>query len=166
MIVSHTVTTSPQSSTRMNAVYVFTDHVGGTKTIRRLVSNALDTNADALSLYSAIENRLSILEINKAISMLEEGKDITSLAITPIYNTSKNLVKAVFRHIMKVKDPYLVLAMEPLIIYIRANYTNAQIINLLDFTAEQASKMNTRINAILDNAAAFTTYNTNAEDIE
>jgi hypothetical protein len=59
-IVSHTVTTTPQSSTRLNAVYTFTDHVAVEVVVNKLVANAFDTEADALSMYPQIEQQQSV----------------------------------------------------------------------------------------------------------
>ena len=80
-IVSHTVTTSPQSSTRMNAVYWFTDHIGGVTVVNKLVANEFDTNSDALSMYPQIEIQLANDEIYHQFSIAENGEnpDINSV---------------------------------------------------------------------------------------
>jgi len=70
-IVSHTVTTTPQSSTRMNVVYTFTDHLGGTTVVNKLQPNGTDTNAEALAMYALIEAQLADREINEAVGVAE-----------------------------------------------------------------------------------------------
>ena len=165
-IVSHTVSTSPQSSTRMNVVYDFLDHVGGHTFVRKLVQNAFDTNADALSMYDRVAEGLAEGEESKAVSDTENGEDVLADVTGAVHSTPKKMAKKLIYHMMRTRDPYLVIALEPLIVYLRANYTNAQLIVFLDLTAAQATKMNSRINAILDNKSVFTTYDDNAEDIE
>ena len=165
-IVSHTVTTSPQSATRMNAHYAFTDHVGGVHSVRKLVSNTFDTEADALAMYDRVAEGLVSAEEQAILGMVENGEDIQSTILNPVHSTTKELVKKAIRYMMRERNPYIVIALEPLINYLRANYTGAQLITFLDITSEQATKMNNRINAILDNKSAFTTFDSNAEEIE
>ena len=70
-IVSHIVTTSPQSSTRMNVVYAFTDHIAGVTFVQKLVVNAFDTEADALSMYPQIEAQLADGEVGTQVAVAE-----------------------------------------------------------------------------------------------
>lgn len=165
-IISHTVTTSPQSATRMNAYYAFTDHVGGVHRVRKLVSNTFDTEADALAMYDRVAEGLVSAEEQAILAMVENGEDIQSTILNPVHSTAKEMAKKAIYYMMRERNPYIVIALEPLINYLRANYTGAQLITFLDITSEQATKMNTRINAILDNKSAFTTFDSNAEEIE
>ena len=70
-IVSHAITSTPQSDTRANAVYTFTDHVGATVTVNKLVANAFDTDADALSMYPTIERQQASQEISEQFARAE-----------------------------------------------------------------------------------------------
>jgi hypothetical protein len=165
-IVSHTVTTTKQSSTRKNAVYTFTDHIGGLTHVNKLVANNFNTETDALSMYARIVEGLVDSEESEIEAKVEAGEDVSALVLATNHTTAKNIVKKLIRYMMRTRDPYLVIALEPLIIYLRANYTGAQLISFLDITAGQATKMNQRINAILDNKSVFTDYDAGAEDIE
>jgi len=74
-IVSHTVTTSPQSATRVNVIYTFIDHLGVQTVIRSLVENAFDTEAAALSMYPLLEEQDASAEIMRAFAVAEEWKN-------------------------------------------------------------------------------------------
>jgi len=165
-IVSHTLLSESVSGSRKYVTYQFTDHLSNTVTVDKLVPLDHDTNAEMLSMYTGIENSQSNTEEKLIVDTIETNSDIVTSITSPKYSTAKNLAKKVIYYMMREKDPRIVLALEPLIIYLRANYTNAQLITFLDLTSEQATKMNTRINAILDNKTAFTTFDNNAEEIE
>ena len=165
-IVNHALVSSAPNGNRLNVTYRFTDHLTKEHLVDDLVPAGTDTNADMLSRYAALDTQHAENEITLQISRAEDGEDILSVAQSPNYTTAKILVKRVIRHMMRVRDPYLVIALEPLIVYLRANYTNAQLLTFLTLTATQGTKMNSRINAILDNKAAFTTYDANLEDID
>ena len=165
-ITSHIVTATPQSGTRNNTVYTFTDHVGGTVVVNKLLPYTYDAEADALAMYAHIAAQQADSEDNLAQGLMLAGTDPLALVLAPTYSTSKIMVKKLIRYMMRVRDPYLVFVLEPLIIHLRANYTNPQLLAFLDITAEQATKLNSRINAILDNRAILDTYDANAEEIE
>lgn len=165
-IVSHDVTTTPQSGTRDNAVYTFTDHVGGTTVINKLVPYAFDVDVDAASMYDQVAANLAEQEETIGEAMVESGLDVLAYVQAVDHTTTKKVVKRIIRYMMRERNPYIVIVLEPLIIYLRANYTNAQLMTFLDITAGQATKLNTRVNAILDNQAFLDTFDSNAEEIE
>lgn len=165
-IVSHTVTLTPQSGTRDNAVYTFTDHIGGTVVVNKLLPYAYDVDADALSMYDQIAANLAEQEETLGEGMVERGLDVLAYVQAVDHTTTKIIVKRIIRSMMRERNPYMVIVLEPLIVYLRANYTNAQLMTFLDITAGQATKLNSRINAILDNRAILDTYDANAEEIE
>ena len=165
-IISHNVIITPQSGTRDNVVYEFTDHIGGVTVVNKLLPYAFDTDADALSMYPQIEEHLAEKEGASGETMVERGLDVLSYVQAVDHTTTKIVVKRIIRRMMRERNPYMVIVLEPLIIYLRANYTNAQLMTFLDITAGQATKLNTRINAILDNRTFLDTFDTNAEEIE
>ena len=107
MIVSHTVTTTLQSSTRVNAVYTFTDHTSGTTTIKKLVSNTLDTEADALSMYSLIESQLADAEITEQVSAAERWENPDKVAE---HQSQADFDRRLLGRLMTFLDAHVVLA--------------------------------------------------------
>ena len=106
-VVSHTVTTTPQSATRVNAVYVFTDHIGGTTTINKLVANAFDTEADALSMYAQVEAQLADAEVGVAISAAELWNNPDKV---PDHQTQADFDRRVLGRLMTFLDAHVFLA--------------------------------------------------------
>jgi hypothetical protein len=98
--------------------------------------------------------------------------DEDSLYITqnPRWSTDRRIAKKLIRWMMREQDPRIVIALEPLIDYIRANYTAAQIAAWLDLTIAQVLKMNRRINAVLEDVgtikAQIVVFEAESEDIE
>lgn len=171
-IISHEtiISSHAQANGEIGIYHVFIDHNGiSHKRAARRVSGILtsaDYLAERLSLVSIVEQELNDEEEDNLVSEIEQGNDVLAFVLSPTHSTSKLLAKKLIRHMMRERDPRLVIALEPLIVYLRANYTNDQLINFLDITTNQSIKMNTRINAILDNkVAVFDTFDTNSEDI-
>ena len=165
-ITAHDLVSAVPNGNRQNVTYRFTDHLAETYDVHKLVPQGHDTDADMLSMYAGIEASLAEAEIGEAIDLAEGGIDILSRIQNPDHTTSKIIGKRVIYHMMRTRDPFLVIALEPFIVWLRATYTAAQLKTFLDLTDTQAVKMNQRINAILDNKADFDVYEANAEDIE
>ena len=106
-IVSHTVTTTPQSETRANAVYTFTDHVGVTVTVNKLVANAFDTNADALSMYAQIEQQQADNEIAEQVAVAEQLQNPDKVAV---YQTQPVFDRRLSGRLMTLEDAHAFLA--------------------------------------------------------
>ena len=100
-IVSHTVTTTPQSGTRVNAVYTFTDHVGVTVTVNKLVANAFDTDADALSMYAQIEQQQADSEIAEQVALAERWINPDKV---PVYQTQAEFDRRLLGRLMTEWD--------------------------------------------------------------
>jgi hypothetical protein len=165
-IVSHAITTTAQSPTRVNAAYIFTDHTGGTVKLSKLVGVGFDTEADALAMYNGISRAQAASEAAQSIEKLEAGADPVALVLNVTHATSKSIAKKLIFHMMRERDPFIVIILEPLIVYLRAELTGAQLLAFLDLTPAQGVRLNTRINAILDNKAALLSADANREDIE
>ena len=101
-IVSHTVTTTKQSETRVNAVYTFTDHVGVTVTVNKLVANAFDTEADALSMYAQIEQQQADGEIGEQLAVAERW--INPDKVPPVYQTQADFDRRLLGRLMTQWD--------------------------------------------------------------
>lgn len=100
-IVSHTVTTTPQSATRVNAVYTFTDHVGGTVVVRKLVANDFDMDADALSMYAQIEQQQADMEISEQLSVAERWINPDKV---PVYQSQADFDRRLLGRLMTQRD--------------------------------------------------------------
>ena len=164
-IISHTLHSSTSNGSRIDVTYKFTDHLGKDYLYAKLVPIGFDTNADMLSMYADLDTGLEEGEINQQIEDVENGIDVLPVVKSPKHSTSKKIAKALIRHMMRTKDPYLVIALEPLIVYLKTNYTNTQLKNFLNINTAQLTKLNKRVNAILNNKADFVIYGDNAEDI-
>lgn len=116
-------------------------------------------------LHAQQELELNKKEVLGMVEGIDNGDDPLPLIQSPEHSTSKQLAKKAIRHMMKMRDPFIVITLKPLINYLRANYTNAQLVSFLDLTTAQAIKMNNRINAVLDNKTIYETFDQNAEDI-
>lgn len=166
-ISSHSLISTIPSGNRNYVTYQFTHDGGRIDRINKLVPSGHDTNADMLSMYDGIEQSASDGEEAALEALAEDDVEITSTMVLAVkYTTAKKAAKKLIRFMMRTRNPYLVIALEPLIIYLRATYTNPQLLNFLDITQAQGVKMEARIDEILDNKSVFTTYDANAEDIE
>ena len=123
-------------------------------------------NHRIVNIVPAVQLGLEDNEGNKLIQLIDNGHDILARIQTPVHSTTKKLVKKIIRYMMQEQSPYLVIALEPLINYLRTNYTAQQLITFLDITADQATKLNARINAVLNNKQAFLDADSNREVIE
>jgi len=85
----------------------------------------------------------------------EGGKDFNTVAnpqtyaLNPKWSTTKRIAKTLVYWMMEEKDPRIVIYLEPLLDYIKANYNATQIANFLDITTAKVLRMNARIDAIL-----------------
>lgn len=171
-IVSHyTQADTHTQKLRRYVRHFFVDHLGATHThgFSLLAATLTDVDYDAIraALVAGVETGLAEAEYHNLISMIESGEDVLPAILSPAHATSADLAKRVIRYMMRERDPRIVIALEPLITYLRANYTGAQLRNFLDLTVAQAQKMDARINAILDNkAAVFDAFDANGEEIE
>jgi len=152
------------SGARVYVTYRFTDHVGGTHDVNRYVSNTTDHAQALLDLIPDINARMIEQEVDSAVSRVESGEDPVVLVNNPDHSTTKRLTKALLYYMMRERDPLFVILLEPLILDIRANFTAVQMAAFLDLTAAQVTKLNGRINNILDNKADFLAFENDSED--
>jgi hypothetical protein len=148
-------------------VYEFTDHLGKQyQRFRKRVPVGFDVDADILSLVPQVETELAENEAVQARDRVLNGENPETIALNPEHGTSKQIAKSLIRWMMQDRDPYIVIFLEPLIVYLRANYTAAQLKTFLDITAAQAIKMDARIDAILNNKVDLQIAESNMEVIE
>jgi len=153
-------------------MFRFVDDVGKEhRTSWRYVALDYDEVAGLAAMTIKVNQSLKGREIGNIVGMVTSSKErnVTVDYMTPLLNptetTSKDIAKHLIRLMMKLRDPLLVIWLEPLILYIRANYTAPQVATFLDMTPEQVTRMNTRINNILDNKVDILAFNDSAEEI-
>lgn len=100
-IVSHTITTSPQSDTRINITVVFTDHLGDTTTVRKQVPTDYDSEAWALSYYAVLDEQAASGEISEAFQNAENGINPDRVAV---YQTQSEFDRRLLGRLMTVED--------------------------------------------------------------
>ena len=76
-------------------------------------------------------------------------------AQNPKWSTEKSIAKTMIYWMMRERDPRIVIYLEPLITYLKTNYTVTQLANFLGITEAQVLKMNNRVNAILTDSGTF-----------
>jgi hypothetical protein len=163
-IVSSEVFSLSPSGDRVNVVYRFTDHVAEIHDVTRLVPNTTDHNAALIALTPVVNARIIRQEENNIEGRVESGEDPLIITSNPVHSTRKRLVKKLLFWMMREKNPFIVILLEPLIIDIRANFTSIQLQNFLDLTATQVTRLNNRINFILDNKTAFLAFRDSDEE--
>ena len=95
----------------MNAVYTFTDHIGGETIVHKVVANDFDTEADALSMYSQIEQQLADNEIAEAIGGTEQGVNPEKV---PDHQSQADYDRRVLGYMMTVEDAHSFLVAYPM----------------------------------------------------
>ena len=156
IVSSRIVEDAAQKDGRRYLRYGHTDH-NATEHVTHVRLVPADFVADADSDASRQEASLDESERGEAISRVESGEDALTVVNSFDHSTQKELAKALVYEMVRRRDPYFVLSMEPLIDFIRANFTAPQIRNFLDITAAQLTKLNTKYNAIIANKADLLT---------
>ena len=152
IVSSRIVEDAAQKDGRRYLRYGHTDHNSKEHVTHvRLVAAAFvaDPDADAPRQATALDES----ERGEAISRVESGEDALTVVNSFDHSTQKELAKALIYEMVRRRDPYFVLLMEPLIEWIKANFTNVQIRNFLDITASQLTTLNTKYNAIIASKA-------------
>ena len=111
-----------------------------------------DLAAEAAKLEAELETNeaAEIHGIAENNALHNRSADYMTRLLAPELTTSKVIAKRLIRWMMRERDPRIVIALEPLIDYLRTNYTAQQLATFLDMTSEEVTRVNTRINRILD----------------
>lgn len=135
----------------------------------KLVSSDFDTTADMTALGPILLDRAAQQEIDAGQEMTQIANPLT-YALNPKWSTSKAIAKEMIRWLMREQEPRIVIFLEPLIEYLRINYTAEQLQNFLDLSSTQLTKMNRRINAILTDTGTLknqlAAFETDVEEID
>ncbi len=125
-----------------------TDDIGVVHTVSYFAPADADINALMSARALLIASNLISSDKSNAIERLLNGEN--PLDMTFNYCTNKQAAEVLIRFGMESREPYILLLLKPLIEYLKATYTVAQIANYLDITTTQLSRVWTRYNAILD----------------
>lgn len=93
-------------------------------------------------------------EAQQAEGAIEDG-DALDRVLNSRWGAEKKIAKRLILLIMRERDPRLVVLLEPLIQYLRDNYTANQLANWLGITVQQVLAMNRRINAVLSSTGTI-----------
>lgn len=117
------------------------DHLG----IKRYITYVADNNHNTeLSLIKNATNLEASLENNEIINSINSD-DIVNYIQNPVHSTSKNIVKYIIRLIIEEKDIDLIINLKPVLLYLNANFTDIQLLSLLDITQLQLDKLRARV---------------------
>lgn len=163
-IVSFEVASLSPSGDRVYVTYRFTDHVGGIHDVNRLSPSTTDHDQVMLDLIPYVDVQIIEEEVGGVVGRVESGENPVSVVDGAVHSTTKRLSKKLIFWMMRERDPYIVILLEPLILDIRATYTAGQIATFLDITVAQVTRLNVRINRILDNKADFVAFRDEVED--
>lgn len=110
-----------------------------------------DENFDAAAFAVTLGERKLAGFIEQEASNVEAAleSDALSAVTAAKWAEPKDVARALILHMIRERDPRIVVALEPLIQYLQANYTVTQMANWLGLTVAQILKINRRVNAIL-----------------
>lgn len=131
-----------QVSGKRRVSYEYTTHTGGILNVLSVeVEGGADINADMLSRIPALEGGLIESETN-----IFNGDPLTTVFK---YTTKKTVIRKMLIKAMQDENPKALLKLKPIIDWVRASYTGAQIANYLEITTQQAQKLATRFDALV-----------------
>ena len=169
IITSEIYSDTPQANSERTLYYRFIYHDGsemmhGPCTLQ----DGADVNAHMALIVPEAEAGRDRRESVLSISRVENGENPLTITLNPVHSTSKNIAKKLIRWMMWERDPYIVLALEPLIDYIRdpSNFTPAQLANWLDVSIATLQKIDARIDYVLNNKADLLAAEVNMEEID
>jgi hypothetical protein len=128
----------------------FTDHLDQVyePAVRRFPGDA-DLTAAMDEAAAHCEFKMGYREELKGL----RSDDIVNYVLNPKHSTTKKIVKRLIREMMQDKRPETVFKLEPLVDYLRVNYTATQLQTFLGITAGQLIHMNQKIDAVLASKA-------------
>ena len=126
-----------------------TDHLGVVhKRLPVIISSNFVDEAEKQTYLSnaatAYENNLDNNEQTDSVNSV----DIVDYILFPKHSTAKKIAKYLVRLIIREKDVVLVIKLKPFILYLNANFSDIQLINLLDITQTQLNRLRARIKDI------------------
>ena len=163
-VVSTFVKSLSPSGNRVYVTYAFMDQVGVIHEVNRYVASTTNHPQALIDLTPVVDARMIEEEVSAAPGRVEAGENPETIVNNPVHTTTKRLAKRLLFWMMRERDPQIVILLEPLIVFIRANFTAGQIATLLDLTTAQVTRLNTRINRILDNKADFVAFQDDTEE--
>ena len=140
------------------------DHLGTYHFVQYLADVGMDINAIMLARIPFINTMLVDNEEQKLISKFEEEHSDPT-AYTFNFTTKQAFLRRLIRYLMKHRDVKIIVAIKPMIDWLKATYTAAQIATYLGITTVVLGRINTRLDAIFAIAAVLETDNNLIEEI-
>ncbi len=134
--------------------FVLADNAAAETVVRvgpKSVPAGFDTDADMITVGEALLKSRAIDE-RLDRKRVHPTDDPLSYVLDAKWAAPRRMARTLIRWMMKEQDPLIVIFLEPLIVYLKANYTAAQLRNFLDLTPAQLTRMNRRINAVLSDS--------------
>ena len=136
------------------------DHITHTK----LYPADFDADAAHEPMQQTILEAYRTVEIMR-IQRMQPGVNPLTRAQNSQWGSLTGVAKALLLWMINERDPRIVIFLEPLIVYVQANYNASQIASFLGLSVTQVARMSDRINAILsdigtvkDNINIFDSY--------
>lgn len=134
-----------QKDGRRAIIELHTDHLGKKYQVFYRASISADINAIMLARVPSIETNLAEAEEDKLIGDVEAG--LNPLNIAPDYTTVQKAHRKMVRWVMRNKA-HIAVKLIPLVNWLKANYTAAQIATYLGVTTAIVLKINNRFTAL------------------
>lgn len=153
MAITFTHVESPHTPGRKRVDYFFTDGTR-TKTFMWIIDDAADAASfgDGKAAFAAAA--LVDEEVSSVIDRINNGEN----ALTVVQGVQVGTVRATARRVLqfafRLNDPAYLLKCGPLIDYLKATYTPAQLANFLSITAQRLNALDNRY----QNAVALAPY--------
>jgi len=154
-----------QKDGRRSIREIHTDHLGKQHSVSYMAKAESDVNAVMIARLSQINAQLIEIEEQKYLSKFEDELS-NPLNYSFDFTTKKAFLKRLIRYIMKHKDVKTVLAIKPLIDWLKANYTATQIATYLGVTVAILLRINNRLDAIFAVSDTLIADDTMVEDID
>lgn len=134
---------------RRKLIIKLVDSEGDTHILFRKVLSDYDEAAGLVVIASDYEVALAESEAEEAISRVDNGEDALSVVDDFKHSSKKEIAKKLIRYMMRSRSVYVAISMEPLIEYLKSNYTNTQLSAFLDITSDQLVKLNSKYNSVI-----------------
>jgi len=141
------------------------DHLGALHFIQYLANADTDVNVIMLDRVPSINAMLIDNEEQKLISKFEEEHS-NPANYTFDFTTKQAFLRRLVRYLMNHRDVKIIVAIKPLIDWLKATYTPTQIATYLGITTVVLGRINTRLDAIFAIANTLEANNNLIEVIE
>lgn len=141
-----------------------TDHLDTAHFVQYIAESGMDVNAIMIARVPSLNTMLIENEEQKLISKFEEEHSDPTL-YTFNHTTKQVFLRRLVRYLMKHPDVKIIVAIKPVIDWLKATYTATQIATYLGITTTVLGRINTRLDAIFAIADTLDADDTRMEEI-